>query len=225
MSTYTPHCPHCGLVLCDLQPPYLPCPSCLQPLYSPAQLARLVLRIDSEIEDQLASEQAKRDALEREAQQRALEQSGGGAFPTLPGGGPGRGPAAVDNTRKVLSIGAGKGKGKGKATLTTTTYRSASASSTPAGPATPSIPVDTVSRPRSPPLDPSRIEKEWNKVDSWRKEEDRPWGDLKADKKGEVWTYVELPLSHWIEEDSEGRRKAAKKKGRGEGGRVVPGAA
>lgn len=65
-------------------------------------------------------------------------------------------------------------------------------------------------------------------MDSWRKEEDRPWGDMKADKKGEVWTYVELPLSHWIEEDSEGRRKAAKKKGkdgRGEGGRVVPGAA
>nr|GFD57111.1 hypothetical protein [Tanacetum cinerariifolium] len=63
----------------------------------------------------------------------------------------------------------------------------------------------------------------------WREEVDRPWGDLKAEKRGDSLLYVELPLTQWIEEDAEGRRKARKNKKNGQGkgvdGRVVPGAA
>lgn len=94
-------------------------------------------------------------------------------------------------------------------TVTTTTYR-------PAVVVTPEpkddIPRDTISRPRSPPFDAARADKEWAKVVAWRKEEDRPWGDIKADKRGDTLVYVELPISHCVEESSEGRRKLAKKK-------------
>jgi len=185
------------------------------------------MRISTEIEEQLESEQAERDAIEKERQDRLIAESGGGAFPTLPGGSGGSRPQTMaDASRKVLTIG-GSGKGKGKAVLTTTTYRQ---SPTPAvsEPATP-MTYDTIARPRSPPLDAGRIEKEVEKWAQWRKTEDRPWGDMKADNKGETWTYIELPLSQWVEEVTEGRRKAAKKKkkegGQGENGRVVPGAA
>ena len=229
LSPYTPHCPHCGLILCNLQPPELPCPSCLQPLYTPAQLARLIMRVTTEIEEQLDSEQAERDAIEKQRQDRLIAESGGGAFPTLPPGGTGhggKGMSMADASRKVLTIG-GSGKGKGKAVLTTTTYRQVP-TPTATEPSTPAV-YNTIARPRSPPLERAKIEKELEKWTKWREAEDRPWGDMKADKDGESWVYVELPISHWVEEGTEGRRKAAKKKkkegGQGENGRVVPGAA
>ena len=73
------------------------------------------------------------------------------------------------------------------------------------------------------------MEKEWNKLSKWREEEDRPWGDMKGDKRGGGWAYVELPISLSVQDHEVGRRKAAKQKHMGEGrgveGRVVPGAA
>lgn len=52
---------------------------------------------------------------------------------------------------------------------------------------------------------------------------------MKADKKGEVWKYVEVIVPELIMEDAEGRRKAARKKKAGKGvgmdGKAVPGAA
>jgi hypothetical protein len=71
-------------------------------------------------------------------------------------------------------------------------------------------------------LDVVKIEKELNRVLSWRNTEDRPWGD----KKDGGWKYVEIPISEWVEDDRDGRRKSAKKKkGVGLDGRAVPGAA
>ena len=221
LSSYTPHCSHCGLIVCALHAPHLPCPSCAQPLLSPAQLARLLLRVQSEIDAQLALEQAEREETERERLARLAAESGGGAFPILPGGAHSR-HTSGEQGRKVLTLG-GKA-GKGRATLTTTFTRS-----TPTGPTTPPLPTDIVPRPRSPPFEVGRIEKELSKVLAWRVEVDRPWGDLRADKKGEGWKYVEVVVPQSIMEDSEGRRKAARKKkpakGVGVGGRVVPGAA
>ena len=188
-----------------------------------------MMRVSTEVEEQLDLEQADRDAIEKEKNDRLIAASGGGAFPTLPGGAAG-GPAQsgrqtmADASRKVLTIG-GSGKGKGKAVLTTTTYKPAPVPSAAAEAPTPIV-YDTIARPRSPPLDAERIRKEVEKWEQWKKTEDRPWGDMKADKKGETWTYVEVPLTHWVEEGTEGRRKAAKKKKKeGENGRVVPGAA
>ena len=67
------------------------------------------------------------------------------------------------------------------------------------------------------------MEKELNKVLNWREQEDRPWGDMRADKKGEAMVYVPIPiyvLNHI------GRRKGKKKaKGMGIDGRAVVGTA
>ena len=214
-------------MLCALQPAFLPCPSCQRALYSSAQLSRLVLRVSSDIDAQLALEQDLREAEEQARQERLLAQSGGGAFPTLPGsstrtanpttGGGGGG------SRTVLTIGK---NAKGKAKITTTTYKpSPPVTPNPTEIIRPAFPTDITPRPRSPPLDAERVRREVQKVEAWRFAEDRPWGDVKAEHRGDGWGYVELPVSHWVEEDSQGRRKSAKKKGKvGEGGRVVPGA-
>ena len=227
LSTYTPHCPHCGLILCNLHQPHLPCTSCSSPLYSPAQLARLILRLSNEMDEQMAKEQGEREELERERKERLLAESGGGVFPTLPNAPtPGSGQGGNGGqSRKVLTI--GKGKGKNKAMLTTTTYQPSPIASPRS--TSPAPPVDIIPRPRSQPLDPTRIEKELNKMLTWRNENDRPWGDMKRDIKGEVWGYVEIPMSNTVEEGHQGRRKMAKKKKseRGRGGvdgRLVPGA-
>ncbi len=221
LSSYTQHCSHCGLILCHLHAPHHPCPSCYNPLLSPAQLARLLLRLQNDLDAQLALEETRRDEEERERLARLAAESGGGAFPTLGGGK--QVEAVQDRGRKVLTLGKG---GKGKATLTTTYTRPSTSS--PAEPATPP-PTDITSRPRSAPLDAGRVEKELNKVLSWRLAEDRPWGDMKADKKGEVWKYVEAIVPEAIMEVTEGRRKAARKKQSGKGlgvdEKVVPGAA
>lgn len=197
-----------------MHPAFRPCPSCANPLYSPAQLARLIHRITLEIEAQLALEQSAREAEERDRQARLIAESGGGAFPTLPGALTAKQAPAG---RKVLTI------GKNGTKLITTSFKTPTIVSRTVTPP----PTDIVARPRSPPLDQGRVEKEWQKTSLWRTTEGRPWGNKQADKKGEGWGYVELPLSLWVEEDFVGRRKAAKKKrkdGLGEGGRIVPGA-
>lgn len=190
----------------------------------------MILRVQNDVEAQMASEQAAREEEER---RRADEVAAQAAFPYLSSAGKAssqsKGQQPQDQARKVLTIGGGAkgGKGKGKATLTTTYMR-------PVAPATPSsandqpaIPTDIVPRPRSPPLERARVEKELAKLLQWRKEEDRPWGDLKAEKKGEAWQYVPLPASGLMQDDDHvGRRKAKKKvKGLGADGKVVVGAA
>lgn len=74
-------------------------------------------------------------------------------------------------------------------------------------------------------MEAARVEKELAKTLKWREAEDRPWGDLKAAKKGTGWAYVEQQIVEVIEEDRVGRRKGRKGKGTaGVDGRVVPGA-
>ena len=159
--------------------------------------------------------------MDRDRLARLAAESGGGAFPTLGGGRPPQLQQVQDQGRKVLTVGKG---GKGKATLTTYTYTTASSSAEIVTPP----PSDIVSRPRSPPLEAARIEKELKKLVAWRLAEDRPWGDMKADKKGEGWKYVEAIVPESIMEDSEGRRKTGRKKKVGKGlgmdGKAVPGA-
>ncbi|KAK8869890.1 hypothetical protein IAR55_000458 [Kwoniella newhampshirensis] len=244
LSTYTPLCQSCGLTICSLHPPHLPCPSCAHPLSSPTQLARLILRLENEIEAQEAREDKIRQDRERARLERLAAEAGGGSFPTLPGGGggsgsglqgkgnPQNGSGAVGGTRKVLTI--GSSSGKGKSTITTTTYRpvpidvSSSSASTSTDPSIPPPPTDLVSRPRSNPVEGNKMEKELGKLLKWREEQDRPWGDLRAERKGddaECWRYVELQVVAVApeREGEVGRRRKSKMK-RGEGGREVPGA-
>ena len=225
LSKYTPHCARCGLIICELHPAYAPCPSCAAQLYTSAQLSRLVLKLSEEIAVQLQKEQDERDAQEDDRRQRLLAASGGGAFPTLPGGGAINAPVAkpAEQAYKVLSIGSSKGKGKGKATLTTTTtYRTSSPSTPTPEPSGPAIPTDIVPRPRSPPVDAGRRAKELERILAWRESEDRPWGDLKGERRGEVWAYVEPPI---VEASGGDNRRRNGKKNREQVPRAIPGAA
>ncbi|KAL7422280.1 hypothetical protein Q5752_002926 [Cryptotrichosporon argae] len=230
LSAYTPHCPTCGLVLCAQHQPHAPCPSCGAALYTSSALARLILRVQAEADAQAAREQATRDERERARLARLAAESGGGAFPTLPGAAPVQPPGpAQRQERKVLSlstVGGKNAKGKAKATITTTTYRAPSpVRDAEGGHEGPEDDVaDVIARPRSPPMEYRRIEKEIAEAASWRKEADRPWGDPKAEKKGtDKLAYVEKTVVALIPE--EGRRKKAKQKGLGVDGRKVVGAA
>ncbi|EIM86403.1 uncharacterized protein STEHIDRAFT_42338, partial [Stereum hirsutum FP-91666 SS1] len=77
LSSHTPLCTSCGLILCALQPPYFPCPHCSSPLLTPSQqlshLSSLALQLS--------------ETLEREENQRlqAIENAkkAAGAFPVL----------------------------------------------------------------------------------------------------------------------------------------------
>ncbi|WWD15834.1 hypothetical protein CI109_100258 [Kwoniella shandongensis] len=241
LSIYTPLCQSCGLTICSLHPPHLPCPSCAAPLSSPAQIARLILRLENEIEEQEGREDKLRLDRERARLERLAAEAGGGSFPTLSGGGGGGGGASNQHSqqtgagaggaRKVLTIGGGGGKGKGKATITTTTYRpvpaSASGSATPVDPYDPPPPSDLVPRLRSQPFDATKVEKELTKLLRWREEQDRPWGDMKLEKKDpvDVWKYTQMEVVVVTQEGGEAGRRRKGKFRRGEGGREVAGAA
>lgn len=116
LSTYTPSCSHCGLVLCHLQSPHQPCPSCGHALLTPLGRQRVIDRLRREIVAVEAREEHERLVREQEEQLRAIEASGGGAFPTLPGA-----PSAAtmssssqkaqERSRKVITLGAAGGGG------------------------------------------------------------------------------------------------------------------
>ncbi|WVQ98644.1 hypothetical protein IAU59_005775 [Kwoniella sp. CBS 9459] len=202
LSSYTPLCQSCGLVICSLHPAHLPCPSCAHPLSTPAQLARLILRLEVEIENQLAKEERQRQEAERERLARLAAEAGGGAFPTLGGGGGGGGRASTPvsvgqpaGARKVISIGGGgggagagggKGKGKGKSTITTTTYKPSpspsNGHSANRSRANTPPPSDIMPRLRYNPINPDKVEKGVRKLLSWREENDRPFGDFRIEK-------------------------------------------
>lgn len=121
LSPYTPLCPHCGLVLCVLQAPSLPCPSCHSPILSPAARSALLSRLSAELQNILMKEEALREAARIEQEQREIEARGGGAFPSL---GPSQGSGAGRNIhappvqqppeapRKVISLSGGKKGGR-----------------------------------------------------------------------------------------------------------------
>ncbi|KZT55274.1 hypothetical protein CALCODRAFT_416637, partial [Calocera cornea HHB12733] len=85
LSQYTPICTHCGLILCDLQPPSCTCPSCGEALLTHSQRQGLLNRLDEELSGVLDAEERDKQRKEDEERQRLMVQSGGGAFPTLSG--------------------------------------------------------------------------------------------------------------------------------------------
>jgi hypothetical protein len=84
----SPHCPlclHCGFIVCELQHPVSPCPSCHSPLLSPNATSLLIAKLESEKANVLAKEAAQREAERLRRQEIEATASGGGAFPVLPG--------------------------------------------------------------------------------------------------------------------------------------------
>ncbi|KAI5477605.1 zinc finger, C2HC5-type protein [Pseudohyphozyma bogoriensis] len=74
LSVYTPLCPTCGLVLCALNPPISPCPSCTTTLLTPLQSTSFVADLNTRREAVLAREKDRneREEREREAERRAI---------------------------------------------------------------------------------------------------------------------------------------------------------
>ncbi|KAG9314856.1 hypothetical protein JVU11DRAFT_3953 [Chiua virens] len=105
LSSYVLMCQHCGLILCALNQPYFACPHCSSALLDERTRDALVGRLEAELAEQLAREEAKRQRAIEEA--RAAE----GAFPMLPGAQANtqlmrvsRTPPPLPATRTVLSL-------------------------------------------------------------------------------------------------------------------------
>ncbi|CAE6456385.1 unnamed protein product [Rhizoctonia solani] len=113
LSRYVSICVHCGMVLCSLHNPALPCPSCSSPLLPPATRNALLSQLQEELAQQLQREEEKFAEEMKMAREIELHESGGGNFPTLTGKPESK--PAQNLPRKVLSIGA---PGK-KATIST----------------------------------------------------------------------------------------------------------
>lgn len=215
LSHYTPMCPSCGLVLCGLQLPHLPCPSCQRPLLNPVSRERVKRKLQDEINDVLAKEQAERDKVEEERRQLLIAQSGGGIFPTL--GGTQVKPSKADTaTRRVLTIGnkpaATKGKGKTGTTTPTaatlTTYRP----KIPLSQAAQDALVDReerkklgrVERPFTLDLEPSderaKRERAAKLNEAWRERQGRPWGDMDFESQDMGMQYV--PVGQTVKDEA-----------------------
>ncbi|KZT66119.1 hypothetical protein DAEQUDRAFT_675589 [Daedalea quercina L-15889] len=105
LSSHTPICRNCGLILCELQLPRYACPHCVSPLLTPEARNTLEVRLDTQITETIAREEEER--------QRAIEEAraAAGAFPTLSASAPGL-PSMSDTlathpanqTHKVLSL-------------------------------------------------------------------------------------------------------------------------
>ncbi|GAA6060671.1 hypothetical protein JCM10212_001227 [Sporobolomyces blumeae] len=76
LSTYTPLCPTCALVLCSLNSPTSPCPSCAHaPLLSPTMVSAHVSTLTDRRVALIERERVKRERIEaqREAERRAIK--------------------------------------------------------------------------------------------------------------------------------------------------------
>ncbi|KAI0741751.1 hypothetical protein C8Q80DRAFT_1221675 [Daedaleopsis nitida] len=106
LSTYTPVCRSCGLILCDLNLPNYACPHCGDALLTPSARESRVQTLEARIEETLAQEEADR--------QRAIQmaRAAEGAFPTLSAAASRAGTPVsdaqashpVNQTHKVLSL-------------------------------------------------------------------------------------------------------------------------
>ncbi|KAG2140093.1 hypothetical protein DEU56DRAFT_870995 [Suillus clintonianus] len=102
LSSYTPICRGCGLILCAVNLPYYACPHCSAVLLSDIARSSLSARLDEEISKQIAKEEDEKSRVVQQA------RDAEGAFPVLHGSAtpprsstPSR-PAA--QTHKVLSL-------------------------------------------------------------------------------------------------------------------------
>ncbi|KAJ3537907.1 hypothetical protein NM688_g6597 [Phlebia brevispora] len=77
LSSYTPVCRHCGLILCEVNLPHHACPHCRSPLLSQDDVRSLSSSLEQLIDDTLEKEEFARQQAAEEARRAA------GAFPVL----------------------------------------------------------------------------------------------------------------------------------------------
>ncbi|KAF8989684.1 hypothetical protein BDQ17DRAFT_423048 [Cyathus striatus] len=121
LSTFSPICFGCGLILCEVNLPQYCCPHCSKPLLNTGNRESILSKLDSDLASTIAKEIAEREAAVREARQAV------GEFPSLPGGPqasfppPGSAFRPANETRAVLSLGSKGGKKQGVKVSTFTT--------------------------------------------------------------------------------------------------------
>ncbi|CAE6437562.1 unnamed protein product [Rhizoctonia solani] len=214
LSRYIPICVHCGIILCSLHNPALPCPSCSGPLLPPATRNALLTQLQEELALQIQREEEKLAEEMRAVREIELHESGGGNFPTLTGKPEAK--PAPNLPRKVLSIGsAGK-----KATLSTfITVPSPAASNPNSGR---SSPVEE----RIPPPSQTAVAIEPDPEQKLLLRQ-RPWVDLRDPTPMYQPRQPQQPSTEQGrgEGGSRGRKRGrGRGRGGGEGGRTVPGA-
>ena len=167
LSTYTPICLSCGLVLCNVNLPSFACPHCSSILLTPTTRTTLTIRLDEEISQCLAKENREREIAIEEARRAA------GDFPILVAPSPSLAgqplsltPRSVNQPHKVLSL---NSKTK-RATVTSYTKSP-----------TPSRPISRAATDVDP--EPVRVPKPPSEV-SFVAELDpsRPWADLRGER-------------------------------------------
>ncbi|KAJ7035824.1 hypothetical protein C8F04DRAFT_873822, partial [Mycena alexandri] len=100
LSTHSPLCRNCGLVLCEINLPQYACPHCSTAILTGTQQDALIARLEAQISETLTQEALLRERAAEEAR-RAV-----GAFPTLGNTTPPSrsAPPAVPQTRTVMSL-------------------------------------------------------------------------------------------------------------------------
>ncbi|KDQ50400.1 hypothetical protein JAAARDRAFT_42030 [Jaapia argillacea MUCL 33604] len=199
LSTFTPICRACGLILCTVNLPYYACPHCTSPLLTPSAISSLATHLEDEIGETIAKE--------IEAREKAIEEArrAAGAFPSLSGS---SSPASsllalpqsdssvrsANQTHKVLSL------NQKTKRVTVSSYTSTPAHSRPQ-----SVKEEEDEEPSRMPAPPSEVEYVRGKADP-----SRPWADLRGDVVGPV--YVAVPVMETNEGGSKVRHRSKKKK-------------
>lgn len=167
LSTYTPICRQCGLILCSLNMPYFACPHCTSRLLTDAARESLITSLETQISDTLAKQERARQQAVEDARKAA------GAFPSL---GTATTPAPlnpfdsspVNQTHKVLSLNSKTRKIKVESRKTVTTSSSPASASDAENqvaekvpPRIPHPPPDVVV-----PSDPPSSDRLWARLDN-----------------------------------------------------------
>jgi DNA-directed RNA polymerase subunit RPC12/RpoP len=216
LSSYTPICRDCGLILCELNMPYFACPHCSSQILTQSVRLSILARLEAQISERLAKEERDREQAIEDAKKAA------GAFPTLAAGvtltsnnsGPVGGgkftPRPINQTTRnqshqVLTI------DSQKKTATLASYTKS--------PAPPSRPL---SRSKNEEPEPVRVSKPAAEVAFVGKlDNTRPWADLKRGAKGVK--YIASPTSEHKDNEevgdcTEGRRRTRRnRQGKGRG--------
>lgn len=225
LSIYTPICHLCGLILCELQSPASPCPSCFSPLLSDHDRASLLARLESEKDQELARLAEEWEA-ERTARAREREiASGGGEFPTLTVSNRGSGATTPQGSHtptdqgghKVLSL-----TGSSRH-VTVQTIRTPPASAPTTRPASRAMTAEEkAEQERLKPV-PQLLSEFDSLPPNSKAPEDRPWFNVR----GPQLVYIPVdagPEAGTTKEFGDGKKKSKRGgKGKGRGGASVGG--
>ncbi|KAI0689495.1 hypothetical protein BC835DRAFT_251979 [Cytidiella melzeri] len=199
LSTYTPICTTCGLILCSLNLPHHACPHCLATLLTSSARLSLLQTLEQRIAEKLAQEEREREQAIEEARQAA------GAFPTLAAAASGTSSILdshpTNQPHKVLSLNA---KTK-KVTVASYTQRVPSP-----------LPSKGASKEHKEP-EPTRTPRPPSEVSFSHKSQnfERPWINLRPGNKPAY--YIPRAVQQ-IAEASGPSNNSRRKKGKGRGG-------